>query len=299
MSLQFDPGYGRSNSIDLLGDSGNGMGDSPVEASHISPFTESHHAYADAAAAAGLGAGAAGAYALHNRGYGQSTTDGYDNMTTTGGGSSYDDHTSYSHGMQPMNPYNGYATNAAYPSPAFNRTDYAPDMPNEPLRSPRWSGGWGVAAMGGIPTDGQQGQYYTRDPASGQLHSGGQAYPTSQPGHSRAPSDVDPMTSPPPMSAVAAAKRREAQGERTQASYGMAGPSGGPTSPPAGRTSVGSASWQGHDGAGASEAADRRVSERDLASSDDHRRPSVMVHTDGGSLLESAEAEQGLELPPT
>jgi hypothetical protein len=273
------------------------MGQSPVEASHISPFTGGHH-YADAAAAAGLGAGAAGAYALHDRGYGASTADGYDNVTTTGAGSSYDDHASYSHGMPPVNPYAGYTSNAAYPSPAFNRTDYAPDMPNEPLRSPRWSGGWGVAAMGGIPTDGQQGQYYARDPAGGQPYSGGQAYPASQPTHSRGPSDVDPMAAAPAMSTAAAAKRREAQGERANPSYGTAGPSGAPVSPPAGRTSVGSTSWQGQEGAGASDPSDRRASEA-LASSDDHHRPSVMVHTDGGSLLESAEAEQAAQLPPT
>lgn len=100
------------------------------------------------------------------------------------------------------------------------------------------------------------------------------------------------MAAAPPMSAAAAAKRREAQGERTNTPFGAAGPSGAPASPPTGHSSMGATPWQGQEGAGASD-------ERDVASSDDHRRPSVMVHTDGGSLLDSAENEPAAELPPT
>lgn len=294
---KFDPGYGRSNSVDLLGGAGNTMGSSPVETSHISPFTGGHNssAYAEAAAAAGLGAGAAGAYALHNRtGYGASAADGYDNMTTTGGGSSMDDHTSYTHGMQPVNPYvgGGYPSHAAYPSPAFNRTDYPPELPNESMRSPRWSGGWGVAAMGGVGAgaEGQPGPYYSRD------YAGGPAYPSPAP-HA---SDVIPLAGA-PASTAAAAKRREAQNERTNAAYAAAGP-----------TSVGSTSWQG-DGQGdgsmavrearrVSQGPDgtgRRASDVGLGSAEDYQRPDVMVHTDGRSLLESSEAEEAVELPPT
>jgi hypothetical protein len=303
--LQFDPGYGRSNSIDLLGGAGNGMGASPVEASHISPFTGGHNsssAYAEAAAAAGLGAGAAGAYALHDRGnYGPSAGDGYDNMTTTGGGSSIDDHGSYTHGMQPVNHYAGYPSNAAYPSPAFNRSDYPPDLPNESMRSPRWSGGWGVAAMGGVGADGQPGGYYSQNYAGGP-----QGYPSSAPMHAQGPSDTG-MLAGALAPTAAEAKRREAQSERDNPSYGAAGPSGVPTSPTAGRTSFSSMSRQG-DGQGEGEprrarqgpdALGRPTSDMVSSPTEEYQRPDVMVHTDGGSLLDSAPAGQDVELPPT
>lgn len=275
------------------------MDASPVEPSHISPFTGGPHSsnYAEAAAAAGLGAGAAGAYALHNRG-GYGASDGYDNMTTTGGGSSMDDHGSYSHGMPPVHHYNAYPSNAAYPSPAFNRTDYPPELPNESIRSPRWSGGYGIAAMGGAGPESQPSAYYSQNYAAGP-----QGYPSSAMMHPQAPSDPTLMAGAPALTA-AEAKRREAQSERaSNVPYGAVGPSDVPTSPPAGRTSLTSMSRQGGGD-------DRRVSHgmdassrpmSDMASNptEEDQRPDVLVHRDGGSLLDSAPVEEQAELPPT
>lgn len=300
----YDPGYGRNNSNYLLGDLVNGTGVSPIEQSHISPFPRGPDpGYAGAAAAAGLGAGAAGAYALHDRGYGSSAGgDGYDNMTTTGAASSYDDHASYTHGMQPMNPYATYPANAAYPSPALNRTDYAADLPNESMRNPRWSGGWGVAAMAGAGNDGQHAPYSPREYAATQ------PYGMGSPVHAQSPSDPyynAPASSSP--RAGAFAKRQEAEAERAPyAPYNNAnaGPSGGPSSSPAGRTSVGNSAEEYGQGVGgasahargpsdATDAMGRRVSGMDAMPSGEYPAPSVMVHTDGGEALRAE------ELPPT
>lgn len=296
---QYDPGYGRSNSNYLLGDLVNGTGVSPIENSHISPFPRDlDPGYAGAAAAAGLGAGAAGAYARHDRGYGSSAGgDGYDNMTSTGPASSYDDHASYNHGMQPMNPYATYPTNAAYPSPALNRTDYAADLPNESMRNPRWSGGWGVAAMAGIGHDGQQRPY------SPQGYAATQPYGMGAPVHAQSPSD--PYYGAPASTVGAAAKRQEAEAGRTAyAPYDNAGPSGAPSSAPAGRTSIGNSAEEYGQGLGsasthargtsdATDAMGRRESGINASASDEYPGPSVMVHTDGG------EAPRTEELPPT
>jgi hypothetical protein len=274
------------------------MGASPVEPSHISPFTGGHNAsnYAEAAAAAGLGAGAVGAYALHDRG-GYGASDGYDNMTTTGGGSSVDDHGSYSHGMPPVNHYNGYPSNAAYPSPAFNRTDYAPDLPNEGMRSPRWSGGYAVAAMGGVGSDAQPGGYYAQNYASDP-----RGYPSPAMMNQQGPSDPTMMAGAPALTA-AEAKRREAQSERTNVAYGAAGPSGVPTSPTAGRTSLSSMSRQGDGDVRRSsqglDALSRPTSDMASNPTDEDQRPDVLVHQDAGGLLDTAPAEQQAELPPT
>ncbi|KAJ9120855.1 hypothetical protein QFC22_002789 [Naganishia vaughanmartiniae] len=296
MAAQYDPGYGRNNSNYLLGDLVNGTGVSPIESSHISPFPRGPDpGYAGAAVAAGLGAGAAGAYAHHNRGYGSNAGgDGYDNMTTTGGGSSYDDHASYTHGMQPMNPYATYPTNAAYPSPALNRTDYAADLPNESMRNPRWSGGWGVAAMAGAGSEGQQAPYSPHEYAATQ------PYGMGAPVHTQTPSD--PYYNAP---TGAAGKRQEAEaGRAAYTPYNNEGPSGGPSSAPAGRTSIGNSAVEYGQGPGsasvhargASDATDamgRRESGMDANPSDEYPGSSVMVHTDGG------EVPRAEELPPT
>ncbi|KAJ9105331.1 hypothetical protein QFC21_001699 [Naganishia friedmannii] len=295
----YDPGYGRNNSNYLLGDLVNGTGVSPIEQSHISPFPRGPDpGYAGAATAAGLGAGAAGAYAAHDRGYGSSAGgDGYDNMTTTGGASSYDDHASYTHGMQPMNPYATYPSNAAYPSPALNRTDYAADLPN--VRNPRWSGGWGVAAMSGVGNEGQQRPYSPHEYAATQ------PYGMGSPAHAQSPSDLYHPASASSASAGAAANRQEAEaGRAAYAPYTNAGPSVAPSSALGGRTSIGnSAEEYGQNLGGASghargtsdatDAMGRRESGMDADPLDVYPGPSVIVHTDGGEVPRTE------ELPPT